>query len=179
MKKLLCALCALCALALLAGLLAGCGAKADPKDAVETTTAAGPEISLPEFPTATNPPANGNETQPPSPGEWNFGEGTVFTEQWPDNEFTRQVPKPGFELSAIGVTTAEGFVAMFVNVEPQQLRDYVKDLQNAGFTKDAETTDESVVGMYVFTYKAGSSRGYTVEVVSSFVVNTITISKAG
>lgn len=59
------------------------------------------------------------------------------------------------------------------------LRDYTKKLQKAGFTKNAETTDESVFGMTTYTYKADNGKGYQVEVsyVSMMNINAIAIRK--
>lgn len=113
-------------------------------------------------------------TQAPDPG--GFGAGAVFSTQWPENEFTRQVPKPKFETS-FG-TSDEDICVIITSATKDQLKDYVKDLKRAGFTKDASTTDESVFGMSVYAYEASNGRGYKVQVSSSMgVAGAITIGK--
>ena len=122
----------------------------------------------------------GGSPQTPEPGEYNYGEGTLFTSQWPDNEFTRQVPKPDYDVTYGGVTDTE-FVALGGNATVKDLRDYAKKLQRAGFTKNADTTDESAFGITTYSYKADNGKGWQVEIsyVSMMNVNTITIRKLG
>ena len=110
------------------------------------------------------------------PAAYNFGEGTVFTAQWPDNEFTRQVPKPNFAVSVGSITDTE-FAVLGSGATMENLRDYTKQLQRAGFNKNAETTDEAAFGMATYSYRADNNKGYQVEInyVSMMNINTITI----
>jgi len=160
MKKILCLL---CALALLAGLSAGCGATDGPDEPAVTTTAAGVDTTVPE---AT---AGGDST---TSSDWEQI-ASIFSAQWPENEFTRQVPKPDFEVGLGATATETEFSFICVGTSLDQLREYVKELQQAGFTKNAESTD--MLGMY--SYTANNGRGYAVTVSSVLGIHTLSISK--
>ena len=105
----------------------------------------------------------GGSTNAPEPGEYNYGDGTVFTSQWPDNQFTRQVPKPDYDVTFGSVNDTE-FIALGGNATVKQLRDYVKKLQRAGFTRNADTQDESAAGMTSYIYRADNGKGWQVEI---------------
>ena len=109
----------------------------------------------------TQEPNGGGSANTP-PGSFNTGDGTVFTSQWPNNEFTKQVPKPKFEVSFGGVSENEFGVLCTASID--QLKDYVKELQKAGFTKNVSTTDENAFGMVIYGYSADNGKGYKVEV---------------
>ena len=169
MKRILCLL---CILALALGLFAACG-KSDPPPTPPVNNDITTEGDV-------APPANnGGDTIE------NFsdlaqamsGLGQVFSAEWPENEYTKQVPKPKFDVG-LGTLTGEGYVVLCGATIPE-LRDYVKDLQQAGFSKNASTTDESVFGMTVFAYEADNGKGYRVELGNAMGMSTITVSKIG
>ena len=95
---------------------------------------------------------------------------------WPSNEFTKQVPKPPFELTAAS-TEESAFSVAFLGVDLDDLRDYVEELKNKGFTEDVESEDTEVFGIVMFTYAASNSKGYRVEVTSAVGVCGLTITK--
>ena len=95
---------------------------------------------------------------------------------WPENEYTKQVPKPPFGLTAAG-TDEYGFSVAFIGVETDDLRDYVEKLKDKGFTKDVESEDTEMFGIVMFTYAASNSKGYRVEVTSAMGVCGMTITK--
>ena len=161
MKRILCLL---CILALAAGLLAACG-KSDPPPP-------GNEITTTKDDT---PPVNNGD------GINNFSDlanamSGMFSATWPENEFTKQVPKPKFDVG-LGTVTEEGYVVLG-GATIAELRDYVKDLQKAGFIKDADTTDTSAFGMSVYSYTANNGKGYYVEIGNAMGISTISITKA-
>jgi len=171
MKKILCLL---CILALAAGLLAACG-KSNPTPPPPGFTTAGD-----------TPPANNNEeTEPVNGGDGinsieDFSEalnqlGQMFSTNWPENEFTKQVPKPSFETSFGGITSENEFSVICV-ASIDQLKDYVKELQKKGFTKNADTTDMNMFGA-IYNYTADNGKGYTVDVNSALGISTITVRK--
>ena len=100
----------------------------------------------------------------------------IFSGDWPDNEFTRLLPKPKIALSA-SVTTDDEFSVLFLEAELGQLRDYVSQLKSAGFNIDDETVEEEMMGIEVFSYEAYNSAGYKVELYSSFGISGLTLSK--
>jgi len=175
MKRILCLL---CILTLAAGLLAACG-KSDPPPPEITTVSDGNE------PLFTFPANNDNDETEPMGGDINnfsdFADamnqlGTMFSATWPENEFTKQVPKPKFEIG-LGTVTEEGYVILCGASIPE-LKDYVKELQKVGFTKDSSTTDESAMGFTVYSYSANNGKGYYVEIGNAMGMSTISITKA-
>ena len=95
---------------------------------------------------------------------------------WPDNEFTRLVPKPGFKLA--GASTSEDeFSAAFQSVDVDQIKAYAEQVKASGFTVDAEEEDQNVYGVVVYTYSAYNADGYCVEITFANGTSGITISK--
>ena len=104
------------------------------------------------------------------------GINNFFSAEWPENEFTKHVPKPDFQTNLGGSTTETQFEAVGVGVTIDQMKDYAKKLEQAGFKKDVKT--EEMMGTY--TFKANNGKGYEVELMSSslmFDINAITIRK--
>ena len=112
-----------------------------------------------------------------SPEDPFSGLGQMFSATWPENEFTRQVPKPKFETS-IGVVE-DYSCSILTGASVDQLKDYVKDLQKAGFNKGADTTDTSAFGMTVYSYTANNGKGYYVEIGNAMGMSAITIRREG
>ena len=103
------------------------------------------------------------------------GEGQIGGD-WPDNEYTKIVPKPDFELTAARVDD-EGFVVAFQSATLDQIKDYVTKIKAAGFTLNEELTDENVMGYQMYTFYAENSTGYSVEITSAMGTTGMTISK--
>lgn len=113
-------------------------------------------------------------------GNWVFsdghgGEGQVGG-NWPDNEYTKLVPKPSFELYA-AVVDAETFSVMFTNATVEQLKAYVEQVKAAGFNLNEELTDENIMGMSIYTFTAENADGYSVEVFSASGTTGMRINK--
>ena len=79
-----------------------------------------------EEPQVSEPPddAGSGEIDPNSIG---------FSDEWPDNEFTRQVPKPDFAIITI-VSNDSVFSADFEIITEEQALTYAEQLIAAGFT---------------------------------------------
>ena len=161
MKRILCLL---CILALAAGLLAACG-KSDPTP------------PPPELTTAYESAEEGNDINSFEDLENAFNQlGQMFSVTWPENEFTRQVPKPKFEVG-LGAADENSF-GILTSASVDQLKDYVKDLKKAGFDKNDNTEDQNIFGMQVYSYEAHDGKGYKVEIAYAMGMSTITITKA-
>ncbi|MCL2141188.1 MAG: hypothetical protein FWH42_05980 [Dehalococcoidia bacterium] len=143
MKRMLCLL---CTLMLTAGLLVACGKSGGPTPP----------------PSDSNTPTSRPAEEQSSRAEGFALPGALFNANWPENEFTEQVPKPAFETT-LGVPGKTGFSVICV-ATVDQLKNYVKDLKRAGFKKNASTTDKNTFGMAVYNYTASNRKGYTVEV---------------
>ena len=91
--------------------------------------------------------------------------------EWPDNEYTKQVPKPDFKLLAVSLDEEdESFTAAFMNATAEEVKAYAEKVKEAGFTVDPELQDETVMGMTIYSYTASNGNGYTVTV--SFTAST-------
>ena len=103
------------------------------------------------------------------------GEGQIGGD-WPDNEFTKLVPKPSFELYAAAVD-GDTFSVMFTNATIEQIKAYAEQVKAAGFNLNEELTDENVMGMVIYSFAAENADGYSVEVFSASGTTGLRISK--
>ena len=103
------------------------------------------------------------------------GEGQIGGD-WPDNEFTKLVPKPSFELYAAAVD-GDTFSVLFTNATIEQLKAYAEQVKAAGFNLNEELTDENVMGMVIYSFAAENADGYSVEVFSASGTTGLRISK--
>jgi len=94
---------------------------------------------------------------------------------WPDNEFTNQVPKPKFDIG-LATVSGDGFVVLCGATIPE-LRDYVSDLKEAGFTENTETTDTSADGIAIYRFSASNDKGYSIELGHILGMSTFSITK--
>ncbi|HNX13241.1 MAG TPA: hypothetical protein PK854_02465 [Oscillospiraceae bacterium] len=125
---------------------------------------------------------DGSVTKQNADGTWTYSDedGTATTQfggEWPDNEFTRLVPKPDFGELFGAVTEEKSFIVMFTNPDLNKMRAYIQAVKAKGFTIDAENTDETAFGVTVLSYKAKNAAGFEVTVASAAGVNSISISK--
>ena len=99
-------------------------------------------------------------------GTWNVktedGNVVQYGGNWPDNAFTRLIPKPDFPILAAN-TSEDEFTAAFQNVTVDQIRAYAAKLKACGFTIDAEEEDQTTYGVAVYTYNAYHADGYYVD----------------
>ena len=80
---------------------------------------------------------------------------------WPDNEFTKLVPKPEFEFLAAN-TDANSFSVVFTSATIEQIKDYATKLKAAGFNINEEVEDQEMMGMVIYSFTAENADGYTV-----------------
>ena len=103
------------------------------------------------------------------------GEGQIGGD-WSDNEFTKLIPKPDFELFAANTET-DSFSVAFTSATIEQIRAYAAKVKAAGFNINEEVEDQEVMGMVVYSFTAENADGYTVEITSANGTSSITISK--
>ena len=77
--------------------------------------------------------------------------------EWPENEFTKLIPKPDFELFSTG-SNADSFTAVFYNISVPMIKDYAEKVKTAGFTVDSDSAETDTT----YTYTASDGQGYTV-----------------
>ena len=103
------------------------------------------------------------------------GEGQLGGD-WPDNEFTKLIPKPDFELFAANTET-DSFTVAFKSATVEQIKDYAAKVKAAGFNINEEVEDQEVMGMVIYSFTAENADGYTVEIASANGTSALTISK--
>ena len=103
------------------------------------------------------------------------GEGQLGGD-WPDNEFTKLIPKPDFELFAANTET-DSFSVAFMSATIEQIKDYAAKVKAAGFNINEEVEDQEVMGIVIYSFTAENADGYTVEITSANGTSSITISK--
>ena len=123
---------------------------------------------------------DGTEIVQKPDGTWTIkdsegGEGQVGG-SWPDNEFTKLLPKPDFALTAAN-TTDDEFTVAFTSATLEEIKAYVEKVKEKGFTVNATAEDQSVMGMVVYNYAADNADGYHVEIFSAAGTSGVTISK--
>lgn len=109
-------------------------------------------------------------------GEYSAGEGITAYGEWPDNEFTRIIPKPDIEI-AMTVVDEYSFTVAFGSMTKAQATDYVEKLKDAGFTIDAYVTDQEMYGMAIYTFSAANAAGYSATLSFTGSSNVLVISK--
>ena len=103
------------------------------------------------------------------------GEGQLGGD-WPDNEFTKLIPKPDFELFAANTET-DSFTVAFKSATVEQIKDYAAKVKAAGFNINEEVEDQEVMGMVIYSFTAENADGYTIEITSANGTSALTISK--
>ncbi len=100
-------------------------------------------------------------------GTWTIksDDGTIgqYGGNWPENEFTKLLPKPDMELLAAS-TNEDAFTVGFKDATLDQVKAYVEQVKAKGFTVDSETSDQKVGDMVIYSYTAKNADGYTVTV---------------
>ena len=103
------------------------------------------------------------------------GEGQIGGD-WPDNEFTKLIPKPDFELFAANTET-DSFTVAFKSATVEQIRDYAAKVKATGFNINEEVEDQEVMGIVIYSFTAENADGYTVEITSANGTSSLSISK--
>lgn len=144
---------------------------------IEAAKADGVDVTFNADGSTTFKDNEGTEVVQKADGSWviDDGEGQLGG-SWPDNEFTKLLPKPDFKLLAAN-TEDNAFTVMFSEATIEQIRAYTGKVKAAGFTVDAETEDEELMGIVMYGYTASNSSGYSIEIFSAAGACGLTISK--
>ena len=113
-------------------------------------------------------------------GTWNVvnDDGSLYQYggNWPENEFTKQLPKPEMEL--LGANTEDGeFNVAFANATIDDIRAYAEKVKAAGFDKDVDVQDQDVMGMTIYAFNATNAVGYSVSVFYTAGTGGVTVTK--
>ena len=138
---------------------------------IEAAKAEGIDVSFGSDGSMTIIDEDGTKSVQHPDGTWTItdADGTVsqYGGTWPDNEYTRLLPKPDFKLIAYSVEDGEFSVA-FSDATVEQLKSYVEKVKAKGFTIDVEVMDENVMGIDIYSFTASNSSGYSVDIASSY-----------
>lgn len=103
------------------------------------------------------------------------GESGLLNE-WPDNELTRQVPKPPFEDPMI-VSGEDSITVMNTSSTLAEAKAYVEQLKGAGFTVEVYENTNEVAGYTIYTFNASNSKGYSVSLTFTSGTTTVNVIK--
>ena len=125
------------------------------------------------------PPKNGVPSSAPDDTDIeensNMENSNQYGGAWPENEFTKQVPNPGFEVHSV-TTNSNSCNITFSKTTIEQLKEYVETIKDAGFTTVlTRETKTSVINYYLYTAK--NANGYEVIVTRSVRYSILAINK--
>ncbi len=113
-------------------------------------------------------------------GTWVFsdedGNEAQLGGSWPDNEFTKLLPKPSFSVATAGAEGNE-FAVTFADATKDTIKAYTEQIKAKGFTLDPETTDMDMEGTEYYVYTASNADGYTVSVFCTAGMCGLTMTK--
>ena len=134
---------------------------------IDAAKAEGCDVSFGDDGRMTVKDADGNVYVQNTDGSWTMqgenGESAQLGGNWPDNEFTKQLPKPDFQLAGASLKEDE-FTVGFTSVTVEQVKAYAEKVKASGFTVDAEEEDQNAYGVTVYRYSASNASGYHVEI---------------
>ena len=164
----------------LLALLGGGNSEEARKALVEAAKAQGYEVSYGEDGSLILKDADGTALVQGPDGSWSVqgsGEGTAqLGGDWPDNEYTRQVPKPELPIYASSLE-GDSFSVVFSGAETASLKAYAVMLKEAGFTLEAEEQEQTLYGVSMYTYVAENAAGFRVSLYFASGTGGLTISK--
>ncbi len=140
----------------------------------------GYEVSFGEDGSTTLTYEDGSSMKQNPDGSWviaeESGEQASFGGSWPDNEYTKLIPKPEFGI--LGTEEEDGeFTVAFSNVSADDMKAYAEKVKAKGFDKDIDVQDQSVMGMTIYAFKASNADGYDVNVYYAADTGGVTVSK--
>ena len=147
---------------------------------IESAKADGYDVSFGDDGSMTVTGGDGAVFVQKSDGSWIMqrenGQSAQIGGEWPDNRFTKLLPKPDFKMSGSNLSEDE-FSAAFSPVTVDQVKAYANKVKAGGFTVDPEETDQNYYGVVVYTYSASNADGYRVEVTFASGTCGISVSK--
>ena len=93
-------------------------------------------------------------------------------DEWPDNELSRQVPKPSFD--GVQFITSSDQLSFTGTVSLEDVKSYVAELKARGFTDSVNEQDQTIAGVTIYNYSAMNAAGYVVNV--SFAAGVVSFS---
>ncbi|MCR5694692.1 MAG: hypothetical protein K6G89_06945 [Clostridia bacterium] len=110
------------------------------------------------------------------PDSYGTGDDPALQDEWPDNEITKQVPKPPFEDPVI-VAGGDSVTVMQYGSTAEEAKAYADQLKNAGFTKDVYEDSNEIAGFVIYTFTAENQKGISVSLTFTSGTTTVNFSK--
>ncbi len=110
------------------------------------------------------------------PDSQGTGDGPGILDEWPDNDITRQVPKPPFEDPMI-IADDSSITVMRTGSTAEEAKSYANQLKNAGFDVDVYENTNEVAGYSIYTFTAENHNGLSVSLTFVSGTTTVNISK--
>ena len=89
-------------------------------------------------------------------GKYDYDAQALEFTGWTQDEFTRQIPKPDFQMATASLSEFT-FMAVFYNITVPMIKEYAQKVISAGFTVDGKVTVETAT---TYCYTASNSKGY-------------------
>ena len=109
------------------------------------------------------------------PSEYQHGDpgDPSIVKEWPDNDITRGLPKPGFKDPTI-IADASSVTLVSMSSDVSEVKAYAAKLKAAGFTINADEQDNEFSGVSIYSFTASHSDGRSVSL--SFAAGNATLS---
>ena len=147
---------------------------------LEAAREAGIDITFGEDGTALLQDGEGHTVIQNEDGTWTVLSGEGFSGQfggdWPENEFTRLIPKPDGSVS-VAAEEEDSFSVLLSDVSADQVRAYIEAVKGRGFTEDAAMEDQDVLGMTLISFSASNGNGYGISISFGAGLLSLSISK--
>ncbi len=111
-----------------------------------------------------------------NPDTHGSGDGPAMLNEWPDNDITKQVPKPPFDNPII-VADSNSVTVMQTGSTVEEAKAYAAQLKNAGFSKDVYENTNEVAGFSIYTFTAENTNGVSVSLTFTSGTTSVNFSK--
>ena len=134
---------------------------------LEALKIVGIEVTFGEDGTATLQDGFGHKVIANEDGTFMFlsgeGDSRQFGGDWPENEFTRLIPKPDGSLT-YSAEKNDSFSVVLSGVSADQVLSYIEAIKGSGFSEDAALEDRDALGMTLISFRASNGNGYGVSI---------------
>ena len=111
-----------------------------------------------------------------NPDNQETGDNPSILNEWPDNDITKQVPKPPFANPMI-VADDDSITVMQISSNLEEAKSYAKQLKNSGFDIDVSENTNEVAGYSIYTFTAVNHKGLSVSLTFASGTTTVNFSK--
>jgi phage replication-related protein YjqB (UPF0714/DUF867 family) len=103
---------------------------------------------------------NDNETSNKNSSDELHQTSYAFNEDWVENSFTQQLPRPDFKTSFEEKNEDE--LIIHCDATDKQFKKYIEEIKSSGFSKDVSEKSEKAFGINAYSFSAKNDNGYSV-----------------